>query len=70
MYSKVLSGDLRSKGITVVVIHPGWVQTDMGGSGASLSPKQSIAAMLKLIDEIGLSDSGRYLQWDGEELPW
>jgi NAD(P)-dependent dehydrogenase (short-subunit alcohol dehydrogenase family) len=70
MYSKVLSSDLRSMGITVVVVHPGWVQTDMGGSGGSLSPEQSISEMLKVIDKIGLKDTGRYLQWDGSELPW
>ena len=70
MFSKVLAGDMRSKGITVIVIHPGWVQTDMGGSGASLSPEKSISSMLKVINEIGLADSGRYLQWDGAELPW
>lgn len=70
MFSKVLSGDLRSRGIVVIVIHPGWVQTDMGGSGASLSAEHSISSMLKVIDEIGMADSGRYLQWDGAELPW
>lgn len=70
MFSKVLAGDMRSKGITVIAMHPGWVQTDMGGSSASLSPQHSISSMLKVIDEIGSADSGRYLQWDGAELPW
>jgi len=70
MYSKVLSSDLRPMGITVVVIHPGWVKTDMGGRGASLSLEQSISEMFKVIDEIGMADTGRYLQWDGAELPW
>ncbi len=70
MLSKILASDLRSQGIIVIALHPGWVQTDMGGAGASLSPRESVSSMLKVIDQIELKDSGRYLQWDGAELPW
>ena len=70
MYSKVLSNDLRAQGISVLIIHPGWVKTDMGGSSASLTPEHSVASMLKVIDGFTLEDTGRFLQWDGTELPW
>ena len=70
MYSKVLANDLHSQGISVLIIHPGWVKTDMGGTGASLSPEHSVESMLKVIEDFTLADTGRILQWDGEELPW
>jgi NAD(P)-dependent dehydrogenase (short-subunit alcohol dehydrogenase family) len=70
MYSKVLANELQAQGISVLIIHPGWVKTDMGGSSASLTPEHSVASMLKVIDGFTLADTGRFLQWDGEELPW
>ncbi len=70
MLSKVLSADLRPKGIACIAMHPGWVKTDMGGSHASLSPEESVSSMISVIEGLELSDSGRFLQWDGAELPW
>jgi hypothetical protein len=51
-------------------MHPGWVQTDMGGPTATLTIDQSVPAMLKVIDALKPSDNGRFLQYDGSELPW
>lgn len=65
-----LSLALKSDGVIVVVIHPGWVQTDMGGQGASLTPTQSISALRKIIAGLKPGDSGRFLNYDGSELPW
>ncbi len=70
MLVKCLSEELRPKGITAVVLHPGWVQTDMGGAGAALTPSDSVAGMRRVIAGLGLADSGRFLDYDGNEIPW
>jgi NAD(P)-dependent dehydrogenase (short-subunit alcohol dehydrogenase family) len=70
MLVKCLSGELRAKRIAAVVMHPGWVQTDMGGAGAALTPSDSVAAMRRVIAGLRLADSGRFLSYDGSEIPW
>lgn len=67
---KSLSIDLRSKEITVALVHPGWVRTDMGGSGASLDADRSVASMRQLFQRLTLRDSGRFFAYDGSEVPW
>jgi NAD(P)-dependent dehydrogenase (short-subunit alcohol dehydrogenase family) len=62
--------DLKPRGITCVVINPGWVRTDMGGPGARLSPEESVSAMRKLIDKLGPRSSGKFFNYDGREFPW
>jgi NAD(P)-dependent dehydrogenase (short-subunit alcohol dehydrogenase family) len=71
--NKVMQGlavDLRSENIIVCPVHPGWVQTDMGGSKADLTVKESASGLIRLIDRLELSDSGHFLKWNGEEHPW
>lgn len=53
-----------------VVIHPGWVQTDMGGEQAPLDVETSIGEMLKVIDALTPEQTGKFLSWRGHELPW
>jgi len=67
---RVLSLELAGRGITSVVFHPGWVRTDMGGSGAALDPATSIAGMRAVIARLKPSDNGRFLNYDGAEIPW
>ena len=67
---KKLSTEMKRRGIAIITLHPGWVQTDMGGKGADLKPEQSIGGMLTVIDKVTVSDNGRYLTYAGEELPW
>jgi len=62
--------DLARQRITCVVINPGWVKTDMGGRGATLTPEQSVSAMRRLIERLGPKDSGRFHNYDGREYPW
>ena len=62
--------DLRPRGITCVVLNPGWVKTDMGGPNAKLSPEQSVSAMRRFISTLGPADSGRFYNYDGREYPW
>ena len=66
----VLAKDVEPKGIICVALHPGWVQTDMGGPTATLTIDQSVPGMVKVIDGLKTSDNGRFLQYDGGELPW
>ncbi len=65
-----LAHDLGGRGIICVALHPGWVQTDMGGSGAPLTIDQSVPAMVKTIEGFTSAHNGRYIQYDGSELPW
>ena len=67
---KSLSVDLKPEGITVVSLHPGWVKTDMGGPNAPVSIDKSIEGMIKVIDRTDINDTGRFLNYDGTELPW
>ena len=62
--------DLASRGITCVVVNPGWVKTDMGGPGARLTAQQSVAALRRLIDTLGPAHSGKLYNYDGREYPW
>jgi len=67
---KSMSIDLASRGIIAVPMHPGWVRTDMGGPRAPLSAEESVSGMRRVIAGLTIADSGRFLQWDGKELPW
>ncbi len=68
--AKTLSAELKERRITVVAVSPGWVQTDMGGSGAPLTADVSIAGLRKVIAGLTSKDTGRYLHYDGTENPW
>jgi NAD(P)-dependent dehydrogenase (short-subunit alcohol dehydrogenase family) len=70
MAMRSAAADLAPRGMACVVVHPGWVRTDMGGASAPLTPKQSIAAMRRLIARLGPADSGRFFNYDGQEHPW
>ncbi len=65
-----LANELRTDGYTCVAVHPGWVQTDMGGPNATLKPEESVSAMLKLLDRLNTNDSGKFFNYDGTPLPW
>jgi NAD(P)-dependent dehydrogenase (short-subunit alcohol dehydrogenase family) len=56
--------------VVCAVLHPGWVQTRMGGASAPLSPPESIAGMRRVIDGLGQEQSGGFFAYDGEAVPW
>ncbi len=68
--SKSLSVALAPRGITVILFHPGWVSTDMGGSEAPVTPEDSAAGIRAVIARATPADNGRFFNYDGEELPW
>lgn len=70
MLSKLMSLELKDKGIIVIPLHPGHIRTDLGGASAPLCPKESISGMIEVIDSLTIEDTGKYLSWDGKELPW
>jgi NAD(P)-dependent dehydrogenase (short-subunit alcohol dehydrogenase family) len=65
-----LAIEARPRGVTCVVLSPGWVKTDMGGAGAEITPEESVSSMRALIDRLTVDDSGKFLRRDGSELPW
>jgi NAD(P)-dependent dehydrogenase (short-subunit alcohol dehydrogenase family) len=65
-----LAIDLRDRQVLAVVLHPGWVQTDMGGPGADLKPADSVRQLIAVLDRLGPADSGKFFNYDGKELPW
>jgi NAD(P)-dependent dehydrogenase (short-subunit alcohol dehydrogenase family) len=70
MYMHALAVDLKKDGLISVVISPGWVNTAMGGSGASLTPEKSVAGMLKLMDKLTINETGQFFNWNGGTIPW
>ncbi len=70
MVMRSLAIDLAPRGITCVVVNPGWVRTDMGGPNASLEPSESISALRRLIATFGPEQSGKFFNHTGREYPW
>lgn len=68
--TKSMSLDLAERGVIAVALNPGWVRTRIGGPDAPLDIAESVAGMQRVIDGLQPSDSGRFLSWDGSELPW
>jgi NAD(P)-dependent dehydrogenase (short-subunit alcohol dehydrogenase family) len=67
----MLSHELGEAGIIVVSFHPGWVRTTMlYCENAPLEPSESIGGMMRVIESLEIKDSGRFLDWQGNELPW
>ncbi|MEZ5833598.1 MAG: SDR family oxidoreductase [Dongiaceae bacterium] len=62
--------ELRNHSIIILLIHPGWVQTDMGGSGAPVTIEQSITGIRRIIDKVTQAESGHFYDYTGRQLPW
>jgi NAD(P)-dependent dehydrogenase (short-subunit alcohol dehydrogenase family) len=65
-----LARELAEDGIVTVALHPGWVRTDMGGSGATLPVDEAVEVLLGTIEGLSMEDSGGLYDRDGERLPW
>ena len=70
MLTNTLAKELGKNGFICVVFHPGWVQTDMGGSSAPVTPRESISGMIKVIDGLTKASNGKFYDYTGKELSW
>jgi len=68
--TRTMAAELEQDDFICIAICPGWVQTDMGGRGAPLSLDASVASMLKVLDRLTPSDTGRFLNRHGKDNPW
>lgn len=68
MYS--LSLDFKPFGITVMMLHPGHVQTDMGGPNAKVPAQESATGLRQVIDSVNIEQSGAFRNWKGEQMVW
>ena len=69
-FAQCLAEELKPKGITVVALHPGWVRTDMGGPNAPLSVQESVSGIIGTLDALSLADTGVFIDYQGERVPW
>lgn len=68
--TKSLAIDLKPQGISVAVLHPGWVQTRMVNFSGLISPEESAAGLAARIEELNLENSGGFWHSNGDQLPW
>jgi NAD(P)-dependent dehydrogenase (short-subunit alcohol dehydrogenase family) len=69
--SKTLAVDLRDEGITSIALHPGWVQTEMGGKDAHITVAESAAGLYQVITSATQEEhSGKFFDYQGEALPF
>ncbi len=70
MLNSSLAAELKTQGVTSVVMHPGWVKTRMGGAGAAITPEVSVSGMVKVIEALEPEQTGGFYDYQGNELPW
>jgi NAD(P)-dependent dehydrogenase (short-subunit alcohol dehydrogenase family) len=68
--TRALAAELTDQGVIPIAITPGWVRTDMGGAGASLTPAESVRGMLAVATSLTRRDAGRFVDYQGETQPW
>ena len=68
--AKILSIDWKEDPIIVSVMHPGYVQTDMGGPNAEITTEESASGIRSVIGNLSAEDSGNFYKWNGDIHPW
>ena len=67
---KSVAIDTAERGVTVLLLHPGWVTTDMGGPKGLIDAVTSVTGMKSIIDRADSSLAGQFLNYDGAQIPW
>lgn len=70
MAMKLIAAELEPKGVAVCGLHPGWVQTDMGGPNAAITTTQSVSGLRNVIASLKPGDGQLFVNYDGKKLPW
>lgn len=69
--NKSMANELKQDNIICVNVNPGWVQTDMGGQKAQFTAEQAVSNILtNVVSRLSISDTGKFLNYDGREHPW
>lgn len=69
-FMKMAAIELKRDGVHVCVIHPGWVQTDMGGPNAEITPEASARGIVEVVDKLNADNTGSFWKWNGETHDW
>lgn len=69
-FTKNLSIELKHDQVLALVLHPGWVRTDMGGSAADISVDESCHGLMQVLQNLKPNQNGKFYQYNGQELPW
>lgn len=70
MFTRSLAAELKPEGFICIVIHPGWVQTDMGGANAQVTVPDSASGIRSVIENLTAEGNGEFWTFDGQHLPW
>ncbi|MNL64973.1 C-factor [compost metagenome] len=66
----VFGNAVRAQNVAVLLFHPGWVQTDMGGGGADITPAESAGGLIRTIDSSGMAETNSFRDWQGRPIAW
>lgn len=70
MFTKSLAAELGPEGFICIVLHPGWVKTDLGGPNAPLEVEESVSGMRSVIEDLSPADNGTFRTHDGDQMAW
>lgn len=70
MAARTITKEVKDDGIAVLMLHPGWVRTDMGGTEGLFEPKDSVAGLIKVVLDLDENTNGCFIKHTGELLPW
>jgi len=66
----VFGNTVKAQNVAVLLFHPGWVQTDMGGGGADITPAESAGGLIRTIDASGMAETNSFRDWQGQTIAW